>query len=189
VIFVSAGHHQEAQGASHQGFAEWPEAQIWASLLLYEICQHGGEAMAVPSGSLATKTTFINSWAGQSDIAVEIHFNGAADEQGRRVGRGSETLYYPGSKRGRIVAQGVQEAISGLFPPDRGIKEGWYRLSPENGPDWFLARTRPAAVIIEPDFIHRKGTIQRQRAVAVRAVADTLVRLDRPEVVDSWQEA
>jgi len=173
MIFVSAGHHQEAKGATFGDFNEYDEAQIWKSLILSGL---GDLGMAVPSGVLNQKTTFINSWSDSpSDIAIEIHFNAAKDKNSTYIGQGCETLYYPGSKRGKAAGEAIQEALAPIFPPNRGAKEGYYRMDRKNGVDWFLKKTVCTALIIEPEFIHHKHKIQGDRGIACKSIANTLI--------------
>lgn len=167
MIIIFAGHHPAAPGASYNGFAEHDEAVRWIDLIdAYldpTICIKG------PVGALTMKTNFVNKR--QPRIAMDLHFNAAVNAEGEHVGRGSETLYYPGSKLGKSVADFVQTRLCTVCPPDRGIKEGYYRMDPKFGPDWFLARTSCPAIIVEPDFIHRKEEIQRARTAACEAIA------------------
>jgi len=69
----------------------------------------------------------------------------------------------------------VQDKLSLLFTPDRGVKEGYYKMSPANGIDYFLRRTKCTSLIIEPEFIHRKELIQKHRDVACKAIAKALL--------------
>jgi N-acetylmuramoyl-L-alanine amidase len=168
-VFVSAGHHPVSQGADDgHGFAEHPEAVLWAELLAADL---GERAVIVPTGKLRAKVEFINGLAQPGDCAVEIHFNSATDAAGAHVGAGSETLYCPGATAGHALAQRVQGELAGVFPPDRGAKPGWYRMDPVNGPDFFLQATRCPAIIVEPEFIHHRAMIQGSREEGVRAIA------------------
>lgn len=170
-IAISAGHHPSRPGACYKGFCEHPEAVLWATLVVDLLgYQH---AVQVPPGTLREKVGFINGLG--CEAAVEIHFNSAVDRDGNRVGEGSETLYYPGSARGRELAERLQSAIAPHFPPDRGVKEGWYRMDPSKGPDYFLARTRCPAVILEPEFIHHVERIRSRRDAACAAIAAALL--------------
>lgn len=176
-ICISAGHHPEKPGASIDGFVEHAEAVIWRDLLVGVI----PGAISVPVGVLRRKVEFINTI--KPDLAVEIHFNDAwLDRNGdglvqedEHLGRGSETLYYPGSFRGRAVAEAIQAELGKVFGPDRGAKEGWYRMNPKFGPDYFLARTKCTALIIEPEFVANAETIKHYRASGVAAVARGII--------------
>jgi len=170
MIFISAGHHPTKPGAKYDRFIEHDEACVWVDIIVHKL---DGKAIAVPTGFLKDKVEFINSRLMNGDIAVEVHFNAAVDADGKNVGRGCETLYYPGSVDGQRLAEKCQEALEDAFPPSRGIKEGWYRMDPKRGPDFFLARTKCPAVIIEPEFVHRFQLIfdNRDDAITLLTIA------------------
>lgn len=172
MIFVSAGHYPSKPGAKWERFIEHDEAVIWAD----DLCDCLASALRVPSGILRHKVDFINERVMNGDVAIEIHFNAARDADGKPVGRGCETLYYPGSVRGKELAETCQEAMSAVFEPDRGVKEGWYRMNPDNGPDFFLAKTKCPAVILEPEFVHRSELIIANRNEAIEKLANALVK-------------
>lgn len=174
MIFVSAGHYPSAPGAKWERFIEHDEAVIWADMLEALI----DNAMLVPTGVLREKVGFINERIINGDIAIEIHFNAARDDEGNPVGRGCETLYYPGSDRGKLLAETCQEVLSKYFPPDRGAKEGWYRMNKKNGPDFFLAKTRCPAIIIEPEFVHHSDLIKEHRNGVIEDLAKALKEFD-----------
>jgi N-acetylmuramoyl-L-alanine amidase len=174
MIFVSAGHHASKPGASYKGFCEFDEAVVWADLMIDKL---GAFGIRVPSGFLRDKVDFINARNPVDSVAIEIHFNAAVDSNGNNIGRGCETLYFPGSESGKKIATTVNDALAEVFPPNRGVKEGWYRMNKKNGPDFFLARTKCPAIIIEPDFIHRKDIIQNGREEACQKMVDALVRV------------
>lgn len=171
MIFISAGHHPAAPGAKWDRFIEHDEACIWAKYMTDKI---GLKSTLVPTGILQSKVDFINARLLNGDIAIEIHFNAARDKHNEPIGRGCETLYYPGSTKGKHIAQLCQDALSLSFPPSRGIKEGWYRMDPKRGPDFFLARTRCPAVIIEPEFVHHSELIIDNRNTAIDLMIDNL---------------
>lgn len=136
------------------------------------------ETVIVPPGTLSMKIGLINSK--RCDAALEVHFN---SDPGRK-GRGSETLYTPGSLHGHQLAVLIQKKLAGLCPPDRGVKEGWYRMDVPGRKDYaedvdgdeaidaFLARTNCPAVIVEPFFIHELDRIESARAAVCQAIAD-----------------
>ena len=174
MIYVSAGHHTEKPGACFEGFCEHYEAMLWQSAIANYL---GHDGMVVPAGTLKEKVDFINSRPRHNDdVAIEIHFNSAMKDQ-VHVGKGSETLYYPESKRGELVAAHVQNSMSALMTPDRGIKEGWYQMNKAKGPDFFLAKTVCTSIIIEPEFIHRKAKITGRRDKACALIAKALLEI------------
>ncbi len=169
MICLSAGHHPTKPGACFGAFCEHDEAVRWVDI----VCQIiGDDAIRVPPGVLKDKVEFIN--ARLPLLAVEIHFNAAVDADGNSVGQGCETLYYPNSEIGKDYAGIIQRHLAPVFPPDRGIKEGWYRMDPKRGPDYFLRKTRCPAIIVEPEFIHHRDTISQHRLAGCQALAEAL---------------
>jgi hypothetical protein len=183
MILISAGHHEAAQGAQFKGCTEWKEAVKWKDLIIETIGAH--KSHGVPSGTLSEKVKFINErhpW-----MAVEIHFNAAVDSTGKNIGRGCETLYHPGSVKGKIIAEEVQGFLHQLFPPDRGAKEGWYKMDRpgqvdypgdvdgDETIDYFLRKTSCPAVIIEPEFIHHTISYQHKRTHGCELIAAALL--------------
>jgi len=182
MIFISVGHHKREQGAEFEGTTEYYLANIWADKLFNIL---GSEkAVRVPNGVLADKVDFINRH--KAAIAIEIHFNsfkiwkdlnanGLIDDgELKAAGRGSETLYYPNSHAGEAAAKLIQQAIGNICPPNRGAKEGWYKMNKANGPDYFLAKTECVSLIIEPEFIDNLEEINRSMDAACLAIAKTL---------------
>ena len=176
MIFISAGHYPSAPGAKWERFVEHDEAVFWAAMLVGRIGIK--RSMLVPTGVLKTKVDFINERIMNGDIAVEIHFNAARDKNNNPVGKGCETLYYPGSEKGLAIAEAIQQVLSTIFPPNRGAKEGWYRMDPSRGADFFLAKTKCPSIIVEPEFVHRSEIIQEKREDAVAAMSTILMELD-----------
>jgi len=167
MILISAGHYKEKPGSSYGDFAEHQEAVIWRDILVDML-----DGDPVPAGILRNKVEFINS--AKPDLAIEIHFNDAINSSGERIGEGSETLYYPGSIKGLRIANLVQSELSKIFGPNRGAKEGWYRMDKRYGPDFFLARTSCVSIIIEPEFVVNAEKIRANRESGCRAIADAL---------------
>ena len=188
MIFISAGHHAGAQGAKWNGFTEWMEAQQWVHILLTILSNE--IVTKVPPGLLRHKVRFINEHARTNDMAVEIHFNSAV-VNGTHVGKGCETLYFPGSEHGKALANLIQDKLKEVFPPDRGAKEGWYRMDRpgvvdydgdvdgDEKIDYFLRKTNCPAVIVEPDFIHRSSRLMMERFRGCSAIARALLEAKR----------
>lgn len=170
MIFISAGHHPASPGATFERFTEHDEAIKWADI--FDIKMGIGSNL-VPPGTLQSKVDYINARLMDGDITIEIHFNSAVVD-GKHVGRGCESLYYPSSEAGLHIATLCQEALEQPFPPNRGAKEGWYRMDPKRGPDFFLARTKCPAVIIEPEFVHHSELIMDNRDIAIDLLIDNL---------------
>jgi len=172
MIFVSAGHRKSRQGASFKDFTEWREATLWCDIIAKTL---GRAAISVPPTGLRGKVEFINKHnPGKSDVAIEIHFNSAVNSHGVNVGNGCETLYCPGSANGKEAAEYVQETARLIWPPSRGVKEGWYQMNPEKGPDYFLKATNCPAIIFEPEFVHNWKMIAERREVGCSTLAAAL---------------
>lgn len=168
-VLISAGHHPTKPGACWNGFCEHDEAVRWVQAIAPHL---DGYAIIVPPGVLANKVGFIN--ARSPTIAIEIHFNSAPDgpdADDLPDGEGSETLYYPASAKGKVLAHFIQSRLGQVFSPDRGTKEGWYQMNKEKGPDFFLQRTNCVSVIVEPEFITHKEKIQDNRYAGSVAIA------------------
>lgn len=169
-VFLAAGHHPTARGASFEDFNEHDEATLWCA----DIAARDESVMLVPTGTLKEKARWINERARLGDLAVELHFNSAVNAAGEHVGAGSVTLYYPGSDSGRRLAEAMQAQLSGVFPPDRGVVEGWYRGDKTRGVYYFLEHVRVPAVILEPEFVHRKDLIRARMKQGCDAIIDAL---------------
>lgn len=167
MIYLSAGHHPSAPGAAWKGFVEHKEAMIW----VWSISDWLPEAVIVPPVELSRKIAWVNKRASVNDFLVEVHFNAAAPGA-----RGCETLYAPGSIRGRSTAEKIQSVLERFFV-GRGIKEGWYQQDPRRGPLALLARTKCTSIIIEPEFVYNAELIRSQRKACCVALASELRRL------------
>lgn len=175
MILVSPGHYSAAQGAkNHNGFSEYPETRVWARKLV--ACLGKEHGMYVGSGKLGDKVETINRICKEQPIklAIEVHFNAAKNFAGEFVGVGSETLYCPGSSKGKSLALKIQNVLGEQFPPNRGVKEGWYRRRKTNGALFFLKKTDCPAVIIEPEFIQFEDRITSRREQCCHALAQIL---------------
>lgn len=188
MIAISAGHHVGARGATVGDFSEYPETLKWAELIWNNIRRLYGKenSMLVPVGTLPKKVEFINRAVAMvgCQLAVEVHFNSAPGGGAK----GSETLYHPGSTKGKVAAEIVQDGLAQIFKPDRGVKEGWYRMDRpgvvdyhgdvdgDEKPDYFLRATDCPAIIIEPEFIQNRITILHWREKACEIIAHKLIQ-------------
>lgn len=188
MILISAGHNDQAKGAAFEGFSEYPETLDWAKAIVARLEIFWKQpAILVPPDTLTNKVHFINQVHKQAKVAIalEVHFNSGP---AGRV-RGSETLYCPGSKRGKQIAEAIQSSLAAFMPPNRGAKEGWYKMDRpgvkdfptdvdgDETPDYFLRATQCPAVIVEPEFIQNSGTITANCDCCCEAIADTLIEL------------
>jgi len=187
MIFISAGHNEKAQGASYKDVTEYILTTKWVALITTLL---GDACVRVPNGRLKHKVSFINRRATRNDIAIEIHFNSAkkwrdldgdgvvdADEL-IAVGRGSETLYMPNSKKGKAAASIMQSQLGHLMQPDRGAKEGYYQMNPAKGPDYFLRATKCTALIVEPEFIDNLTELNQNMNAACHVIAAAALEIN-----------
>lgn len=184
-LLLSAGHYPGDKGARfpqpNGEFNEHDEAKLWVASIVRHINYRTG-VLLVPHLDLVGKVRWINTQP-QADLAIEIHFN--SDGAGR--GRGSETLYAPGSVKGRVMADRIQAVIGAILLPNRGVKEGWHRMDRpghidypgdkdgDEKVDYFLRATKCTALIVEPEFIHNKEKIIEHRERVCSAIAEVLV--------------
>ena len=167
--FISAGHSSDSNGANFkEEFFEHREAKVW-QFIICELL----DVYPVPIGDLKSKVEYINKHATKDSVAIEIHFNSAMKD-GEHIGKGCETLYHPKSVSGKNLATKIHTELLRSFSPDRGIKEGYYQMNPSKPVDYFLAKTKCPAIIIEPDFIHRSEIITYARGACCRNIARAL---------------
>lgn len=184
MILLSAGHNPTSRGTHNGDVYEHDLAVPWVQRV-FEILEHQAPVEIVPTGSLREKVEYINSRP--ATIAVEIHFNANLNAAG------SESIYFPTSKKGRDLALMVQEqfGIRNIFQPDRGVKEGWYRMDKPGVVDYagdvdgdesflyFVKATKCTSVIIEPEFIYNLDTIKSNMCRGCDAIAQALLEFYR----------
>ena len=169
MILISAGHHPLAKGASYNGHNEHDEAVLWAEYIV-NLIRPSLPVETIPTGHFSEKIKWINA-QDKIHLICEIHFN--SDESKRQAG--SETLYCPGSMISRAVANVVQAALGGVFPPSRGVKEGWYQGDKSKGIVSLLEKTVRPAIIVEPEFIYNWDVLQARRKTACAELAKSLI--------------
>ncbi len=165
---ISAGHNPDKVGACDGTFCEWPNTKDWAE----EIATHfpSAETLVLAGAPLGQKIKQINELKPVPLFAIEVHFNSSA-----KGGKGSETLFTPGSEKSKLLAEIVQARVSEISLPNRGIKEGWYKMDFERRiPDGFLAQTRPVAIILEPYFIQQGTEIILKKRDCCALIAQAL---------------
>ena len=182
-ICLSYAHYPRRPGAGFNGVYEHELSISWTDMLKALLEARGAQVEITPVGPLRPKVQFINE--GNFDAALEIHFNGSAN----KTVAGVETLYCPGSKKGRRFAQVVHDSYAPVMHNrDRGIKEGWYRMDRPNiedypgdvegdeKADYFLKYTNCPALIPEPDFMAQLGNINSRGTAACSALADGIIQ-------------
>jgi len=182
VVAVSAGHYAEKPGAIYHTHSEYEVATQWQLLLCKHLEENDVRSVFISPGKLHRKVYEINHVPGKCDLALEIHFN---SDPGR-AGKGSETLYYPGSVNGEAWAERIQRAISTFCAPNRGAKEGWYRMDKpghidykgdvegDEIADFFLRKTNCTALILEPYFLHEWSRIEANGEIVCAVIAEAV---------------
>ncbi len=174
-IITTAGHYHANPGATHEGFSEWPETAEWAHLIAQNLKELGVTATMVAGGRLSGKANTVNSLGNRYDgdsIFISVHFNSYS---GKKKVSGSETLYCPGSTKGKKLATEVQKVLSRVMDNnDRGVIEGYYQMNKAKGVDYILRETVCPAIIIEPEFIQCKDNIIDKKVEACKAIAEML---------------
>lgn len=190
IVMLSAGHYPAAPGAcwppeGQYRFCEHPEAARWVGQIGV-LVREQLPVVDVPAVNLEQKLFWMNAYQPPAGhrvaLACEIHFN--SNEQ--RRGRGAESLYYPGSTRGRRAAEIIQRNLAQLYF-DRGVKEGWYRQDRPGRIDYpgdvegdekalaFMQGVPFPAVIIEPEFIFNQAVIEATRNDACTLIAQAII--------------
>lgn len=178
LVGLSVAHYPRKVGADFCGFNEHNESKVWVLLVEQALRELGVDVVSAPVGGLRDKVAWLNGH--NPLVAVEIHFNGSVNP----TISGCETLFYPGSKKGLILANTVHRAYKDVMGNrDRGVKEGWYRMDRpmivdyagdvegDETPDYFLKKTNCPAIILEPDFIAQVSNITTKRFDACIKIA------------------
>lgn len=161
-IGVSIGHHPDRQGYIAHNKSEYSEMAILAGLLVSKLTSASHKAYMIGTGQLALKVADVNYL--ELDCCVELHLNAGG-------GHGHETLYCPGSAKGELLAASVNHQISIVMNNrNRGVKEGYHRMKPENGPNYFLSATNCPAIITELYFLDNED--ERARYLGSLDIAD-----------------
>lgn len=170
MFLLSIGHNQEEKGATNKEHNEFDIASRWVKRI-QDIIDIPIEI--VPGGSLKEKVEFINNHE-DVQFAAELHFNSNIEDA-----KGSESLYYPGSKPGKRYAEMIQDEFEkrGVFQPNRGVKEGYYYKDGEKQNIlYFLRATRVPSVIIEPEFISQPKRIEKHFFEGCDSIAQASTR-------------
>ncbi len=190
MIILSAGHHPKAKGATFRDYSEYPYTMNWCKKIRDHILSlDDAYCTLIKTGTLDKKVREVNRVvknAGTKCLAVELHFN--SDPSGK--GRGNETLYYPGSVKGKYIASIYNDHFVMTCPiigKNRGIKEGWYKMDRpgiidyygdvdgDEMPDYWLKATSCPALILEPCFIQNLEYMVANEDMVCKCIGNSLV--------------
>jgi len=170
MILLSAGHNPQLKGACNGSLCEWDIATEWIKLI-HEMIEEIIPCKIVPTGTIISKVKYINSIP-ECKLAMELHFNSNVNA------KGSECLHHPNSEGGKEVCELILQEFEdqNIFQPNRGAKVGYYRMDPQQLVDYFLRKTKPVALIVEPQFISQKDDISLNTYDGCRSIADGLMK-------------
>ena len=137
--------------------------------------KEGHEIYILQNDYLTGLVNEANAWG--ADTFVSIHCNGFTNPQAN----GTETLYYPGSKEGRLLADCIQKRMIDAFgTTDRGSKE---RLNL-----YVLNHTAMPAALAETAFItnpenEKLLASEENRQIWARAIAKGIIDYEKTKGV------
>jgi N-acetylmuramoyl-L-alanine amidase len=149
-VFIDPGHGGNDPGATSGDLVE-KDLALGISLRLRDRLKASGHLVKMSRVTdlfldLGVRASRANEW--RSDVFLSIHLNADPDpdEPGMPEAQGSEFWIYPGSVKGRRLAQEIDRAVTDCFikHPARGIKEANFAV---------LRRTKMPAVLLELAFI------------------------------------
>lgn len=141
-IFINAGHGGADPGAvSKNGTKEKDITKNVAALLVYELIQKGYEVEFFQQKRNVTEVSAAESTS-NSDLFISLHCNSVNNPEANGV----EVLYYTKSKKGKAIAQTIQNALLSMTKlKDRHIKA--------RDDLHILKRTLAPAILIELAFL------------------------------------
>lgn len=188
VVVLSVAHCKNAPGACWKGLEEYSQSEKWSLAVSTLLSQKGILCRLIYGTSLNDKIQQVNKVEEDIVLAMEIHFNAC----GGCGASGTETLYYPGSTKGKQYAQIFQDHLcQGLSTLDRGIKEGWLKGDEPDKVDYpgdvpgdevmagFLKFTKCTALILEPEFIEQTDKMNQHAVTGPQAIADAVEEIVR----------
>lgn len=193
-VAVVVGHDSVSQGArAVDGVREWTWNSPLANQVAHELERRGRKAAVFLRPTEGTYEQRMRKLAGaitasQARVAVELHFNANGGSRGSTI-----VLHWPGSERGRKLAEGMAPAAAAAIAPNRrhltlAQARSWAhaedldgdgRVDPAGPPLYFLKLTRCPAVILESHFgdiasDHQVATAARDNGSLAAAVAASL---------------
>jgi len=171
-VSIVIGHRCASQGAVNvRGVSEWTwneELAAMISPVLDRLCvPHDIVYRPDMPGGYSALVGELNA-AGYA-LNVELHFNSAGDARAT----GSETLCYPGSPTGLLLADAIQRRmVATLKLTDRGVKPT--KVNGAGAELLVLTRTIAPTVIVEPYFgsnIRDTDTANRYKMALANSIA------------------
>lgn len=167
-VCLDPGHGGRDTGAVHDGLNE-KDVVLGACLAarpLIEVRDIGVVMTRETDRYLDLRTRCEIANEARCDAFVSLHINADpdSDEPGMPEARGEEVWIFPGSERGRRLAEWLEDFVDVMLPdePFRGIKEARFAV---------LKHTRMPAALIEVGFIDNSDTNLR---LADRFVRDRI---------------
>lgn len=162
-IFINPGHGYPDPGAvGKTGLQEKDVAFAVGNLVADHLRKVGYQVLVLQSNDLSGVIRKANESG--ADLFVSIHCNSFGNPQAN----GTETIYYPGSREGKKLAQCIQsQLIDEMKLTDRGIKEMSNTLG-------VLVYTEMTAVLTELAFIsnpQEEQLLKNEQDRFARAVA------------------
>lgn len=193
VYILSPGHNSKAVGACSGKTCEFPNTKTWVTAVERALTAMNRSVEIITAAGLTEKVKQVNGFVakhkGKKCLAVEVHFNAG----GSPTTKGCETLYCPGSVKGKAIATAYQSDFIkriALATPNRGVKEGWYRMDVpgkvdfpgdvdgDEHKDYFLEKTACPALILEPCFITEVDTANKNLSFWTDAIAFSLIETE-----------
>lgn len=154
-IIVDIGHARET-GARGNGLEEHAVSEEISKELVRELKAAGYEVVKLDFPELSNaqdlEATIKEANRMGSDIGISLHCDSAEEAKAR----GGHVCYYPGSSKGRKLAEAVGVRLSELLPGRAEVVVGRKDLA-------VLRRTRPVWILCECGFITNPGDAEMMR--------------------------
>lgn len=144
-VALIVGHSPKAPGAVNQTFneTEYSFNSTLVPMVAKELHALDIQPLIFYRDDLSTLPREINN----ADVDVVLSFHANAYN---KIASGTETLFYHTSRKGRVLAQKVQDSITGVLGlRDRGI----IPITSEDRGGYLLQKTDAPAVLLETMFI------------------------------------
>lgn len=154
-VLIFAGHNEIEKGVEYKDVFEHDVAALWCRILYQAHEDFYKETPFLKigkNGTLSQKIKEINTTE-NIEYAIDLHFN--TTTAFNRSIKGSRLLYLEDDFKSYLTALVLQEKFGKLFPPNRGIKPGFFvsEATKKHRPLIFLSETKVPSFIFEPCFI------------------------------------